>query len=62
MALHPQGRVAVVSGARNPEDAARRALAACRGMAQRARLPGNCTLYAVGDQVVLPQRLASGAR
>ncbi len=62
MALHPQGRVSVVTGARNPDDAARRALAACRSMAQRARLPGNCTLYAVGDQVVLPQRLASGAR
>jgi len=59
MALHPQGRVAVVAGARSPEDAAQRALAACRTMAQRERLPGNCTLYAVGDQVVLPQRLAA---
>lgn len=58
MALHPQGRVAVATGARSPEEAAQRALAACRGMAQRDRLPGNCTLYAVGDQVVLPQRLA----
>jgi hypothetical protein len=54
--------VSVVTGARNPDDAARRALAACRSMAQRARLPGPCTLYAVGDQVVLPQRLAAGAR
>jgi hypothetical protein len=62
MALHPQGRVSVVSGARNPDDAERRALAACRSMAQRARLPGPCTLYAVGDQVVLPQRLAAAAR
>jgi hypothetical protein len=62
MALHPQGRVSVVTGARNADDAARRALAACRSMAQRARLPGPCTLYAVGDQVVLPQRLAAGAR
>jgi uncharacterized caspase-like protein len=62
MALHPQGRVSVVSGARNADDAGRRALAACRSMAQRERLPGPCTLYAVGDQVVLPQRLAAGAR
>ncbi|CAH0310595.1 caspase family protein [Roseomonas sp. CECT 9278] len=59
MALHPQGRVAVATGARSPEDAAQRALAACRTLAQRERLPGNCTLYAVGDQVVLPQRLAA---
>jgi uncharacterized caspase-like protein len=58
MALHPQGRVAVATGARSPEDAAQRALAACRAMAQRERLPGNCTLYALGDQVVLAQRLA----
>ncbi|WP_198373788.1 hypothetical protein, partial [Roseomonas rosulenta] len=60
MALHPQGRVTVATGARNPEEAAQRALAACRSMAQRERLPGGCTLYAVGDQVVLPQRLAAG--
>ncbi|BDG72066.1 caspase family protein [Roseomonas fluvialis] len=59
MALHPQGRVAVATSARSPEDAAQRALAACRTMAQRERLPGNCTLYALGDQVVLPQRMAS---
>ena len=59
MALHPQGRVAVAAGARSPEDAAQRALAACRALAQRERLPGTCTLYAVGDQVVLPQRLAA---
>ncbi len=59
MALHPQGRVAVATGARSPEDAAQRALAACRAMAQRERLPGNCTLYALGDQVVLRQRLAA---
>ena len=58
MALHPQGRVAVASGLRSPEEASQRALAACRSMAQRDRLPGTCTLYAVGDQVVLPQRLA----
>jgi hypothetical protein len=59
MALHPQGRVAVVTGARSPEDAAQRALAACRALAQRERLAGNCTLYAQGDQVVLAQRLAA---
>jgi hypothetical protein len=28
-------------------------------MAQRERLTGTCTLYAIGDQVVLPQRLAA---
>lgn len=59
MALHPQGRVAVATAARSPEDAAQRALAACRAMAQRERLPGTCTLYALGDQVVLRQRLAA---
>jgi hypothetical protein len=59
MALHPQGRVTVASGARNPEEAAQRALAACRALAQRERLPGSCVLYAQDDRVVLPQRLAA---
>jgi hypothetical protein len=59
MALHPQGRVTVASGARSPEEAAQRALAACRALAQRERLPGPCVLYAQDDRVVLPQRLAA---
>lgn len=62
MALHPQGRVSVVSGARSEEEAAQRALAACRSAAQRDRLVGNCLLYASGDAVVLPDRLAAAAR
>jgi hypothetical protein len=62
MALHPQGRVTVASGARSPTEAANRALAACRSMAQRERLVGTCLLYAQGDEVVLPQRLAASPR
>ena len=62
MALHPQGRVAVVAGARTEADAAQRALAQCRAQAQRDRLVGNCLLYALGDQVVLAQRLTAAPR
>jgi hypothetical protein len=62
MALHPQGRVSVVSGARSEAEAAQRALAACRSAAERDRLVGNCVLYATGDTVVLPDRLAAAAR
>ncbi len=57
MALHPQGRVTVASGARTPEDAAVRALSACRALMQRERLGGGCILYAQDGQVVLPLRL-----
>jgi len=62
MALHPQGRVAVASGAASEAEAARRALAACNGLAQRSRLVGSCLLYAMGDAVVLPRRLSAAPR
>ena len=56
VALHPQGRLFVTTGAVNQREAERKALAECNDDPQRAGRDGSCFLYAVGDEVVLRQR------
>lgn len=56
VALHPQGRLFVVSGAANQREAEQKVLADCNTDPQRAGRDGPCFLYAAGDQVVLRQR------
>jgi hypothetical protein len=55
-ALHPWGRLFVVSGAASLREAEERALAECNGDPQRNNQDGPCFLYAAGDRVVLPGR------
>ena len=54
MALHHWGRAFAVSAAPNQRQAEIEALARCN--ADPSRADGPCYLYAVGDQVVFPQR------
>ena len=57
MAYHPWGRAFVVAGAASETAAQEQALAACRDDPDRKGADGPCFLYAVGNGVVLPQRL-----
>jgi class 3 adenylate cyclase len=56
VALHPQGRVFVATGAASQRGAEQKALAECNDDPQRAGRDGPCFLYAASDQVVLRQR------
>ena len=56
VAIHPQGRLFVVSGAASQREAEQKALSDCNTDPQRAGRDGPCFLYAAGDQVVLRQR------
>ncbi len=57
VAYHPWGRVFTVTSAKTQRAAETRALADCNADPTRQGLDGPCHLYAVGNQVVLPQRL-----
>jgi hypothetical protein len=56
-AYHPWGRLFVVTGATGQFEAEEQALAQCNNDPGRKGADGPCFLYAVGDHVVLPQRL-----
>jgi hypothetical protein len=58
-AFHPWGRLFIETGATSQRIAEDRALSACNNDPQRNHLDGQCLLYAVGDQVVLPKRLTA---
>jgi class 3 adenylate cyclase len=55
-ALHPWGRLFLVTGAATQRAAEEGALAACNGDPEREGRDGPCLLYAVDNQVVLPKR------
>jgi uncharacterized caspase-like protein len=55
-AYHPWGRLFVVVGVNSQFEAEEQALAQCNSDPDRKGRDGNCYLYAVGNQVVLPQR------
>ena len=58
MAIHPWGRVFTSTGAADQRDAEARALADCKADPDRKGADGPCLLYAIGNHVVLPQRLS----
>lgn len=58
-AIHPLGRLFVVTRAASQRGAEVEALAQCNATVQQGGSPGPCLLYAVGNQVVLPRRLTS---
>jgi class 3 adenylate cyclase len=60
-ALHPIGRLFVVTGAPTQRAAEEQALAACNGDPERDGRDGVCFLYAIGNTVVLPKRLTVAA-
>jgi hypothetical protein len=53
IAVHPTGRVFVVTAAESQEKADADALSACDSVPNRGGRDGTCLLYASGDQVVL---------
>jgi hypothetical protein len=61
MAIHPWGRVFVVTGAVSQEKADSDALAACDADPGRAGRDGPCLLYASGNRVVLAERRTAAA-
>jgi hypothetical protein len=58
-ALHPWGRLFLVTGAQSQRAAEEGALATCNADPDRAGRDGSCLLYAIGNQVVLPKRLSA---
>jgi hypothetical protein len=58
-ALHPWGRLFLVTGAATQRAAEEDALAACNRDPDRDGRDGPCLLYAVDSQVVLPKRLSA---
>jgi hypothetical protein len=56
VALHPVGRVHVVTEAASQREAEEASLASCRKAAAGRNEGGSCFLYAIGDRVVLPGR------
>jgi len=56
-AYHPWGRLFIVAGGAGQFEAEEQALAQCDNDPGRKGADGPCFLYAVGDHVVLPQRL-----
>jgi hypothetical protein len=58
MAIHPWGRVFTSAGAPDQRAVETRALADCNTDPNRKGVDGPCLLYAVGNHVVLPQRLS----
>jgi hypothetical protein len=61
VALHPASRVVVETGAPSQREAEERALERCNREVARENTSVQCFLYAVGNQVVLPQRLRKPA-
>ena len=57
VALHPTAGVVVVTGADSQRAAEEKALETCNRDPKKPAHEGQCFLYAVGNQVVLPQRL-----
>ena len=57
IAYGPPSRVMIETAAPSQREAEERALNACNADLSRNNLLGQCYLYAVGNQVVLPQRL-----
>ena len=55
-AIHPWGRLFVVTQAATQLTAEEQALGACNGDPDRDGKDGPCLLYAIGNQVVLPRR------
>jgi hypothetical protein len=55
-ALHPWGRIFVVTGGNSQFSAEEKALSDCNEDPTRNGRDGPCWLYSVGDQVVLPKR------
>jgi hypothetical protein len=60
MAVHPWGKFFVSTGKANARDAQDAALAECNADPQRRFKDGNCFVYAVDNQVVLPERRQIG--
>src|ERR1700722_2821139 len=60
-AFHPSGRIFTVTKAENERGAQERALGECNADPVRNGQSGPCFLYAVGDQVILPQRRSTSA-
>ncbi|WP_083786417.1 caspase family protein [Methylobacterium nodulans] len=60
-AYHPWGRIFVVSGRSAQQAAEEEALAQCNADPDRNGRDGSCYLYAVGDRVVLKERLTKPA-
>ena len=58
-AYHPWGRIFTVVAAESQHAAEATVLAECNADPRRQGQDGPCYLYAVGDQVVLPQRLTA---
>jgi hypothetical protein len=56
-AYHPWGRLFTATGAVGQFEAEEQALAQCNNDPDRKGRDGPCFLYAVGDRVILPQRL-----
>jgi class 3 adenylate cyclase len=61
VAIHPNGILHVSGPAASQREAEERALAACNSDPGRISQHLPCLIYAIGDQVVLPQRLARPA-
>jgi uncharacterized caspase-like protein len=59
VAYHPWGRVFIASATPSQRAAEEQALAACNGDPGRKGADGPCYLYAVGNKVILPQRLTT---
>ena len=57
MVIHPLGFVFTSFGEQSPRDAQADALRRCNGDTLRAGAEGPCFVYAVGNSVVLPERL-----
>lgn len=57
MVIHPLGFVFTSFGERSPKDAQADGLRRCNGDTLRAGAEGPCFVYAVGNSVVLPERL-----
>ena len=60
-AFHPSGRIFTVTKAESERAAEARALGECNAEPVRNGASGPCFLYAVGDQVILPQRRNASA-
>jgi hypothetical protein len=56
IAIHPWGKIFVSTGAPNLIDAQAAALAKCNGDPERRSRDGNCFVYAVNNDVILPER------
>ncbi len=60
-AFHPSGRIFIVTKAESQRAAEERALGECNAEPVRSGASGPCFLYAVGDQVILPERRSAPA-